>query len=400
MRKTLIIVAILTVLIGIGVFVYFYFFASKASITVAPAGSSGLPIAGNGSSSVGASGSATTTPNIPVSVTPRLVEINTGPITPGEVVVDVPAKNASSSPDVLATYIERESGNVFVYSVQSNKNTRTSNKTIPGIQYAEWLPNASAAFVRYLSGDDFSTINTYALNANGSDGFFLPQNLADLSVSSTSVLTLSSGVNGSIASLENLDGTGLSTIFTTPLSEVHVSFAGKNQYLVYTKPSAGLSGDAFIVNPSRYFSKIAGPFDGLTALASHSGEWVLISYALNNALQMELVNTTTNENVPLPVATIADKCVWTADDSAIYCGIPTNISGDNVYPDDWYQGAVQFSDKIWKIDVAGRFAQLTLDFSSVTNGSALDTEALAVDPSDTELVFINKNDNSLWGYQL
>jgi hypothetical protein len=284
--------------------------------------------------------------------------------------------------------------------VQSNKNTRTSNKTIPGIQSALWLPNASGAFVRYLSGDDFSTINTYALRADGSDGFFLPQDLADLAVSSTSVLTLSSGVNGSIASVENPDGTGTSIIFTTPLSELRISFAGKNRYLAYTKPSASLNGDAFIVDASGHFSRIAGPLAGLTALASHSGKWILMSYTQNGSLQMELVNSATDEVVPLPVATISDKCVWTADDSDIYCGIPQDPSSDYSYPDDWYQGAVQFSDRIWKIDVSGRFAQLVLDFPSQTNGTSLDAEALAVDPSNTELVFMNKNDSSLWEYQL
>ncbi len=114
---------------------------------------------------------------------------------------------------------------------------------------------------------------------------------------------------------------------------------------------------------------------------------------------MELVDTATDGTIPLPVATIADKCVWTADDSAIYCGIPVNPSTDAAYPDDWYQGTLQFSDRLWKIDVAGRFAQLVLDFPSATKGT-LDATALAVDPSNTELVFINKNDGSLWSYEL
>ena len=69
------------------------------------------------------------------------------------------------------------------------------------------------------------------------------------------------------------------------------------------------------------------------------------------------------------------------------------------YPDDWYQGAISFNDRIWKIDVAGRLAELTLDFSSAT-GKPLDAEALAVDPLSKELVFVNKIDGSLWGYQL
>ena len=103
--------------------------------------------------------------------------------------------------------------------------------------------------------------------------------------------------------------------------------------------------------------------------------------------------------VALPVATIADKCVWTADESAIYCGIPTNPSASYAYPDDWYQGAISFNDRIWKIDVAGRLAQLTLDFSTTAKQS-LDAEALSIDPLGKELVFVNKIDGSLWAYQL
>ena len=94
-------------------------------------------------------------------------------------------------------------------------------------------------------------------------------------------------------------------------------------------------------------------------------------------MQSELVDTATGETLPLPVATIADKCVWTADDSAIYCGIPVNPSAGLNYPDDWYQGAVSFSDRIWRIQVSGRYAQLVLDFPAEAK-SSLDAVALAL----------------------
>jgi hypothetical protein len=116
-------------------------------------------------------------------------------------------------------------------------------------------------------------------------------------------------------------------------------------------------------------------------------------------MQMELVNTDTGDATQLPVATIADKCVWAPDDSMIYCGIPVDPSSDAAYPDDWYQGAVSFSDRIWKIDVASRYAQLALDFTEETDES-LDATALALGPDGATLVFINKNDSSLWSYQL
>ena len=400
MRRILTITLIVLVLAGAGVAAYVYFFMGSSGVAVAPNGSTSLPVAGEGTTP----GSDTNTPpseaiGTPSPVSARLVKISVGPVVPGEVLTATSVKNASSTPDTAVNYIERQSGNVFSYFVHTQSITRTSNRTVPGIQSAFWLPNASLAFVHYLSGTDFSTINTYALPQNGSGGFFLPQDLSDIAVASTSVLTLASGVNGSVGSLTHTDGTHATQIFTTPLSSLHISFAGKNQYLAYTKPSATLPGDAFLVDATGHFSRVAGPLTGLVALSSPSGKWILVSYVVNGAMQMELVNATTNEAISLPIATIADKCVWTANDASVYCGIPMDPSADASYPDDWYQGAVSFNDRIWKIDVASRYAQLVLDFNKETN-TTLDAEALAIDPMNTTLVFVNKNDGSLWSYSL
>lgn len=403
MRRTLTIVAIAIVLLGGGLFLYFYFFASTPKVAVTPPEGGGLPIApttGQGApTSAGGTSAAPAQIDAPTSISARLVKISAGPVVKGEVAVDIKATNASSSPEVVVNYIERQSGNIFSYQVGSANLTRISNKTIPGIETASWLPNASLAFVRYLSGADFSTINTYALPSKGSDGFFLPQNIADIAVASTSVLVLTSGTNGSIASRRRTDGTPLSTAFTSPLSALRVSFAGKNQYLAFTKPSMTLPGSAFLVDSTGHFSRILGPQKGLVALASPSGKWVLASFIADDTMRMELVDTASGEIIPLPVATITDKCVWTADDSTIYCGIPVNPPTGRNYPDDWYQGAVPFNDRIWKIQVANRYAQLVLDFPAEANES-LDAEALAINPKSTVLIFLNKNNGSLWSYQL
>ncbi len=398
-RKYLIIVTIVGVIILIGVTVYFIFSASSAGVTVAPGGDASLPVAGRGESAGGEQSTSTPSGPVgtPIAVSARLVKISSGPVVQGEAVVNKIA-TASSSAETIVNFIERQSGNVYAYLVHAGTLTRTSNKTIPGIQSAVWASNASLAFVRYLSGENFSTINTYALYPDGTNGFFLSQNLSDVAVSSTNVLTLASGVSGSSASLLRTDGTRSSEVFTTPLSSLRIAFAGKNQYLAFTKPTSSLHGSAFIVDGAGRFSRVAGPANGLVAKASPSGKWVLVSYTSSGAMQMNLVNTTTGEPISLPVATVADKCVWTADDSAIYCGIPVSPPAGE-YPDDWYQGAISFNDRIWKIDVAGRYAQLVLDFSKETE-KTLDATALAVDQLNTVLVFVNKNDSSLWSYQL
>jgi len=332
--------------------------------------------------------------------------VSAGPVVPGIVVTNrsplAPAatSTATTSPGVYVTYIERRSGNIFSYSSTARSVTRTSNATVPGIQSALWLPNASAAYVRYLSGADFSTVNTYVLPIDGKDGFFLEQNLADIHLSATGLLTLASGVNGSIATLRQSDGTRVAQAFSSPLSSLRIAFAGPNRYLTSTKPSAALPGAAFLVDGAGRFSRLAGPLPGLVALPGPSGATVLVSsVTASGMMQMELIDTASGARTSLPVATIADKCVWTADSSALYCGIPVGPPTGYAYPDDWYQGAVSFEDRIWKINVAGRYAELVLDFSQEAE-APLDARSLALDALGTALAFLNKNDGSLWVYQL
>ena len=207
MRRSLAILAGVSVLAGIGVAIYFYI-SGNSSIVVAPEGG-GLPTAGQGTFPIPGeeAGGAGEGIDAAIPVSARLVKISGGPGARGEAVVNVPG-NASSSPETVVSYIERASGNIFTYALQAQTITRTRNRTLPSVQSASWLPDASFAFVRYLSGEGFSTINTYALPADGSlsGGFFLPQNLADIAVSSTSLLLLASGADGSVASLAHPDG--------------------------------------------------------------------------------------------------------------------------------------------------------------------------------------------------
>lgn len=402
MRRALIILSAVIVVAGIGAAVYFYIAGKEPAVEVAPnptlpvAGDSPFTVVGTGpDEEVGESRDAAP------SVTKRLAQVSAGPVVSGAVVAHVSASTATSTEGVSGTnvfFIERQSGHVFSYGVETGTLTRTSNRTIPGIQDAFWLPDASRAFVRYLSGSNFEVINTYALPANGEAGSFLPQNLGSIDVSSSSILTLASSDTGSVGSVERPDGTGTKTVFSTALSSVRASFAGKSGYLVTTKASGRIDGYAFLVDTTGQFSRVAGPLRGLAAKASPLGNWVLVSASSGTGMTTSLVDVKTRETIALPLGTIADKCVWAADETAVYCGVPVRPPS-GTYPDDWYQGATQFSDRIWKIDVVGRFAQLTLDFSKETEQS-LDATALALDPQTRVLVFMNKNDGSLWSYQL
>ncbi len=401
MRRILLIIAIVIVLAGVGSYVYFRFFYSRSGLVITPAEQASLPLAEQSSTTPFQSGSTSSAgPSAgPTVVAPKLIRIASGPVVPGIAVTDVIASTTATTTAAyaVASYIDRASGNVYVYNELSGQITRTSDKTIPGIEEAYWLPDASLAYVQFLSGATMDTINTYGLPANGSGGSFLSQDLAGVTVSPGGVLTLASGENGSIASLSKTDGVGQTQVFSTPLSDIRAAFAGKNRYAVFTKPSESLAGYLYLVKNGQ-FSRVAGPLSGLVARVSPSGKWALVSYTDSSQMRMELVELTTGHVLALPIATIADKCAWTADSASVYCGIPDNPPQGS-YPDDWYQGTAHFSDSLWRIDVMGRYAQL-VDRISKEAGVPLDIERPAIDPDGNAIVFVNKNDGSLWFYKL
>lgn len=397
MRRTLIIIAIVTLITGTGAGLYLYLRQSQPVVTTSTPPT--LPQAGDASTDQQQGGGDTPTPTNDTTTgnVGRFVQVSKGPVVPGFALTSR-GGSASSSAATLLSYIERQSGNVFTYDVHTGAITRTSNRTVPGIQSAVWSRDASRAIVRYLSGDTFTTINTYVLPADGSNGLFLAQNLSDATIASSTILTLASGVNGSLASVSNIDGTKPTTVLSTALTSLRIGFLGRS-YMAFTKPSGTLAGYAYSTDPAGHLVRLAGPLNGLSALGSPLGKWVLVSSVSGETLTLSLVNTATRETITLPIGTLADKCAWSSDDTTVYCAVPVTVPTNHTYPDDWYQGAVSFSDRIWKIDVTGRYAQLVLDLTKENKGS-FDLTALSLDNGQTSLAFMNKVDASLWSFQL
>jgi hypothetical protein len=410
MKRALIIIASLIVLIGIGVGVYFFFFASTPHLT---AGSGTDPFGDTGAGAVPADTGSGGGPGAGTVVAPNLVKITNNPVAAGMVAFDIapqPLGQTSSTSSTTVTsgttfspadteirYIDRQSGNVFGYRVQSRTLTRLSNKTLPGIQEASWLADGSMAFVRFLTQTSGSEqINTYALPFDGNGGYFLQQNLAQaLVIGSNSLFTLAAGANSSIGSVARSDGTSPQSIFTSPLTSLVAHGAGST-IIASTRAAAEIDGYAFSLSAGR-FAPILGPLRGLTVLPSPSGKLLLYSYVDGATFHMNVLDLSTGTITGLPLATLAEKCVWATDNTGLYCAIPTSFSG--TLPDNWYQGTISFTDRIWLIDLSSRLATLILN-PSTTGKVDIDAVNLTIDPSSHVLSFRNKKDSSLWAYSL
>ncbi|MBU2103396.1 hypothetical protein KKD95_00030, partial [Patescibacteria group bacterium] len=340
-------------------------------------------------------------------VAPKLIRITEGPVAKGVAVLAIPAVTSSttasttivSPADTEVRFVERQSGNVYTFRVHDRVLARISNKTLPGIQEAAWVPDGSRVYVRYLirATDGVEHVDTYALPADGGEGYFLEQDLEQVVARNDVVFSLLPTRTGSVGSLSAPDGTNIRTLFTSVVSRLRTEFSGED-LVATTKASTGLDGYSFLVSRTNgSLTRLLGPLRGLTTLPSPDGNHVLYSFSDRGKLATQVLNTATRTATPLPLATLAEKCVWAPGKEGLYCAVPTAVTGN--LPDDWYQGARTFTDRIWYIDLSSRLATLIVDPAQVGEVE-IDAIALTLDPQEDVLVFTNKKDGSLWSYDL
>jgi hypothetical protein len=414
MKKTFFIIAGVVVAIGIAILIYIFFFAPKSStVSVVPPT---FPSAGDVGPNGGVSDIGTVS-NAGTDVGPRLIKITDGPVALGSIAIDrgpAPAlpnlsKNAtttledtsSGTPvDTEVRYIERLSGNVYSFMTHARTLTRISNKTLPGVQEASWVPDGSRAYARFLNTTNPAAeqIATYALEAGGGDGYLLEQNLSEAQVSGSSTLfTMLSGTTGSVGSLARTDGSNAKVLFTSVLGSLQV-LPTSGDLFAHTKATYAFPGYGFSINRSTgVFTKILGGLYGLTVLPNQNGSGALYSYVDKGVYRLAYYDIKTHSTTALPVSTLTEKCVWASGGVTAYCAIPKQMGGG--LPDYWYQGAVSFTDRIWKIDLATRSASLVVDPQEIGK-VALDAVALTVDQKEDVLVFTDRTTGSLWLYDL
>ncbi len=402
-RRTLLIIASVIVLIGLVVGAIFLF-RNAPELAV-----------GNPSDPFGSSGDRPVSELLPdgqpiqgagTVVAPRLIRISSAPVSKGAIALYIPpvlpatSTDPGSPEDVEVRFIERQSGNIYAFRVHDRLLTRISNRTVPGIQDAAWSGDGSRAFARYLTrgADGVERIDTYALPSDGGEGYFLESGVDSVSTQgSSTVFSLLPNSSGSVGVLSNMDGSNVRTLFTSALSRLTAAFSGAN-ILATTKASSGLDGYSFLVSRADgSFTRVLGPLRGLAALPNAEGTAVLYSYVDRNRAYLQVLDLATRTSTTLPLVTLAEKCAWAPGGRAVYCGVPTALAGN--MPDDWYQGAQTFSDRIWRIDLSTRLATLVVDPGQVAE-VAIDAVSLTLDSATDTLVFTNKKDGSLWVYDL
>ncbi|MFA4975588.1 MAG: hypothetical protein WC839_02305 [Candidatus Paceibacterota bacterium] len=337
---------------------------------------------------------------------------NATPQNLGEIVDPIDPNPPTTETEIVPAirYVRKSNGNIYQTFADKIDERKFSSTVIPTVYEAFFGNNGESVLMRYLKKDN-QTIETFlstlqkeylgadSVGINEVNGYFLPENVSDLSISSDmkKVFYLFNSKDTTIGNTVSLEDTTKIQVFDSSFSEWLSSWPSTNMITVTTKPSYATPGFMYAIDPTKKdFNKVLGGINGLTTLTSPSETMVLNS---DNTLSLSIFNKETGVSSSLDLQTLPEKCVWGTASDVIYCAVPKSISGTE-YPDSWYQGETSFSDQIWKIDVESRNTTMISDLSSVDGTEDIDGIKLSLDENQNFLFFVNKKDSYLWELQL
>lgn len=323
-------------------------------------------------------------------------------------------KIAKKLPKIIDTkttirYIERGTGHIYETATSTLEKTRISNTTEPKIYEAYFTDKGDNLILRGLIGSSDIVSTRYAslVLASTSDGDVknmeikdLPIQMSQIAISPSKTQLFSVMESGIRGLLSKIDGGSTVGLFDTPYKEWIPAWPEEKNILLTTKASAFAPGFSYLLNTqTKGVTRIIGNIYGLTALISPDLSKVIYSSSERGTFTLNYFDRREDTISELSFKTLPEKCIWSKKENAVlYCAIPENIAF-STYPDVWYQGLINFSDSIWKIDIGTGEARLIMNIQE-ESGEVIDVTNLYLSPSDDYLLFTNKIDLTLWGLQL
>ncbi|MFA6315492.1 MAG: hypothetical protein WC648_03960 [Candidatus Paceibacterota bacterium] len=313
----------------------------------------------------------------------------------------------------IIRWVDRGRGNIFEVNTLKNDVVTLSNTVLPRVYDSIWNTNLTAFIGTLISSDSSKTTTLYAelqkqtIPTSTTPFSLKGKNISDsligyaVSPNGNQIFLMINENEKGIGYTANFDGSRMTRIFDTPMTEVNVEWPETNTIAITTKGISSQPGFLYFVNPKTgVWKKILGPVYGLSTRTSHDAKYVIVSASgSNNDVLTGIYNVTKSANTDAVVRTLADKCSWgNFYKKLVYCAVPSKPTS-GVYPDAWYRGTLSLVDKIWQIDAETNEVNL---ISSIVDESdrVIDAFNLGTDNKDQFLFFVNKNDLSLWSLDL
>jgi len=337
----------------------------------------------------------TTVPEAPIVdvVTAKLRQLTTRPV------IGFREFQATTTEPKFITYAEAGTGHIYTINLTSGEEIRVSNVTIPTAETAVF--SASGRFVAVRSG--FTNKNEVLLvdlnDLSSIKSEVLPYNIDNFTFSVTDELLFTEiTTTGARGRALNPSTKAIREIFTVPFQAITMVWSqdGVTPHYVYPKASSRLLGFLYAVSGD---SIIRMPISGTGLTAKASADYIGFSQLVNLNQQSFVYSTKTGVVSSAPIMLTPEKCVFTHRNNAtLYCGYEIT-DYPYTFPDDWYKGTKVFSDRIWSINFNTQSATQIIS-PPVSVGRELDITDMSIGLDDKMLYFTNKNDRTLWLYEI
>ncbi|MEK7643140.1 MAG: hypothetical protein AAB372_01700 [Patescibacteria group bacterium] len=274
-----------------------------------------------------------------------------------------------------------------------------STITTKNIIDVDWSTKKTYAFVTGLINDSVENhwfhITSTSTVEHGT--FREPIVSADFSPSAEKLVTIVRAGKTSTVRTSNPDGSNMKQLIAQQIPDLDVEWIRQDLVFLKTKTSAFAETLLETVSiPSGISTFVPFNQKGVDVLWHPDGDQYLASVSDDNGAfsSITLRSRTSPNYKPFLYRTVPEKCYFSKKDSKVlYCAIPKNFTVDSM-PDIWWQGSIQFSDELWKINIESGETTILLD------GGGFDITNLFTSPNENFIFFINKNDLTLWSYRL
>lgn len=223
----------------------------------------------------------------------------------------------------------------------------------------------------------------------------------------------SGGVEGSRSSW---DGTKQKNIFSSPLSGWNLISLSDGSTFFALRPADNAPGFAYKLESDGSLTPVVGNVPGLTFLPNTSSTAILYGASENGSLALFARVRGDATAFSLPIRTVADKCVWSTEESpaavqstttpkifgkkpnpavkplVAYCAVPQFVTS-NTFLNDWYKGTIHTSDSWWRVDVSAGTVELLL---APSPNESIDVMDPTMDDGGKYIAFMNARDKTLW----
>jgi len=200
--------------------------------------------------------------------------------------------------------------------------------------------------------------------------------------------------------IADADGANARAVFNTRVKDIRVEWVSSNQIAISTAPSGLVPNVLWVLNiDTQKLLPVMSQVYGFTMRWSPSGGRFLFSQTDTKGANLTLSssNQTGTEVKNLGLATLPEKCAFSAkDENIVFCSAPASAP-DIVWPDDYYKQIYSASEQIWSINLSTGKKDMVYDFDETLASDAAD---LIVSPGADRLIFLNKKDGAIYSLKL